>query len=185
MKEKYFLICLSICDFYKCELLKNNIDMINNEVEDSYYSNLMFEEGDIIELKEDMDKKEYTIDIRKKKITEIDDEQSSYIVFNNSKKKKLSKSDYFMKDQIFDYSNSNYKYFIEDNKIYKQLKSKKNKTLLLELNDIVEWKVVDDEIIILVDNTIYYYSDDTGLRKILENNELRYNYKNIYNIGKN
>ena len=54
MKEKYifyFLICLLICDFYKCELLKNNIDMINNEVEDSYYSNLMFEEGDIIEIK--------------------------------------------------------------------------------------------------------------------------------------
>ena len=65
MKEKYifyFLICLSICDFYKCELLKNNIDIIDNEVVDSYYSNLMFEEGDIIELKEDMDKKEYTID---------------------------------------------------------------------------------------------------------------------------
>ncbi len=188
--DKYYVLFENtsvngIENIYYYDSIKNKINLFKLKEKldkDSYINGVV---NNLIYVTDRRNKKEYTIDIRKKKITEIDDEQSSYIVFNNSKKKKLSKSDYFMKDQIFDYSNSNYKYFIEDNKIYKQLKSKKNKTLLLELNDIVEWKVVDDEIIILVDNTIYYYSDDTGLRKILENNELRYNYKNIYNIGKN
>ena len=144
-------------------------------------------------------KKEYTINIRKKKIQEVDQDQTSYIKYEKGKKKNLSKSDFLIKDQYFNnefikdkkvtnneeliYSNKNY-YYREDNKIYRSLNINKSKsTLLFELDDIKEWKVIKDEIIILVDDTIYSYRDDTGLRKILRSNELKYNYKNIYNVG--
>ena len=54
----------------------------------------------------------------------------------------------------------------------------------MELNDIKEWELVGDEIILLSDKTIYSYTEDNGIRKIVENNELKYNYKNIYKVGK-
>ena len=31
-------------------------------------------------------------------------------------------------------------------------------------------------------DTLYLYNDDIGLRKIVSNNEFKYNYKNIYNL---
>ena len=79
----------------------------------------------------------------------------------------------------------NYYYHKEDNNIYRTLDSnKENKTLLLELKDIKKWEVMNKKIIILKGDTIYSYSDKTGLRKILESNELNYNYNNIYKYGK-
>ena len=168
--------------YYNSENYKLNVFKLKEKLDkDSYINGVV---DNLIYVTDRRNKKEYTIDIKHKKIKEIDNDQTKYITYKNNKKKELSKSDFLIKDQIFDYSNSNYKFFIKDNKIYKKLRGKKDDILLLELNDIVEWKVINDEIIILVDNTIYYYSDDTGLRKILENDELRYNYKNIYNIGK-
>ena len=44
--------------------------------------------------------------------------------------------------------------------------------------------VVGDNIILISDGIVYNYSDNTGLRMILENNKLKYNYKNIYNYWK-
>ena len=188
--DKYYVLFENtdvngIENIYYYDSNKDKLDLFklkNKLNKDSYINGVV---DDLIYVTDRKNKKEYTIDVKHKKIKEIDDEQSSYIIFKNNKKKELSKSDFLIKNQYFEKTNSNYNYFIKDNKIYKKLKGTKNNILLLELNDIVEWKVINDEIIILVDNTIYYYSDDTGLRKILENNELRYNYKNIYNMGKN
>ena len=56
--------------------------------------------------------------------------------------------------------------------------------LLFELKDVDEWMVVGDNIILISDGIVYNYSDNTGLRMILESNELKYNYKNIYNYWK-
>mgnify|MGYP003315922108 CR=1 FL=1 len=36
----------------------------------------------------------------------------------------------------------------------------------------------------MADNSIYEYTEKEGLRKIVKSNELKYNYKNIYKIGK-
>ncbi|MCR5020025.1 hypothetical protein, partial [Ruminococcus sp.] len=56
--------------------------------------------------------------------------------------------------------------------------------LLLELEDIKEWKVYDNVIVIMAKDAIYTYTEKEGLRKIVQSNELKYNYKNIYKIGK-
>lgn len=145
-------------------------------------------------------KKEYTVNIKKKSITEIDSDQTKYIVYDNGEKKELSKSDYFMQNNYFDnnlikdskVTNSkelkkeyNYYYFIEDNKLYKALDTNKNhKILLTEVDDVSHWLVRNREVVLLVDDTIYSYDDYSGLRKILTTNELKYNYENIFEVGK-
>ena len=144
-------------------------------------------------------KKEYKINISKQTITQVDD-NINYIIYENNKKKTLSKSDFFMNDQYFNnkqikdskVTNSldlikeeNYYYYYKDSKIYKVLDTnKKYSKLLLELEDIKEWYVYDDMIIIMAKDTIYTYTEKEGLRKIAKSNELKYNYKNIYKIGK-
>ena len=145
-------------------------------------------------------KKEYTINIKNKSIVEVDNDQTNYIVYDNGTKKELTKSDYFMQDKFFNnnlISDSkvtsskelkkeyNYYYFIEENRVYKALDTnKKDKILLVELDNITDWLIRDREIILLRDGTLYSYTDDFGLRKILTTNELRYNYKNIYDFWK-
>ena len=163
---------------------------------DSYINGVI---DNIIYVTDRKKKKEYKINISKQKIERIDDD-INYIVYENNEKKTISKSDFFMDDQYFDNAfikdnkvtdslelikENNYYYYYKNNKIYKVLETnKKNSKLLLELDDIKEWKVYDDTIIIMAGNTVYTYTEKEGLRKIVKSNELKYNYKNIYKIGK-
>lgn len=156
--------------------------------------------NNIVYLTDKKEKKQYKLNIKKEMLERIDQDETIYITYNNGKIENLSKSDFFMTEQHFTnnkvaakkISNSedirvsgNYYYFMENNKLYKVSKyDKKHKILLLELNNIKEWNIEEDKIIILQDDTIYNYQDEVGLRKILESNELKYNYKNIYKIGK-
>ena len=121
------------------------------------------------------------------------DDDINYITYQNNKKKELSKSDFFMNDQYFDNTytvdnkikDNNYYYYYKNNRIYKALDTnKKYSKLLLELDDIKEWKVYNNTIVIMARDTIYQYTEKEGLRKIVKSNELKYNYKNIYKIGK-
>ena len=164
---------------------------------DSYINGVV---EDLIYVTDRKQKKEYTINIKDKTIEEIDNDQTKYLVYDNYKKKELSKSDYFMNDVFFDnnlivdkkVTNSkelkkeyNYYYFIEENKLYKALDTVKSKKILLaELDNIKDWLVKDREVILLVDDTIYSYTEQYGLRKILITNELNYNYENIYEMWK-
>ena len=164
---------------------------------DSYINGV---EKDLIYITDKKEKKEYTLNIKKKRIQEIDENQTEYIIYINGKKQILSKSDFFMKNHYFDNNiitddkitinnelkkKKHYYYFFENNKLYKVLETnKKQKTLLLELSNVKEWQIIEDEIILLKENTIYSYTEEKGLQKIIENNELKYNYKNIYKIGK-
>ena len=140
-------------------------------------------------------KKEYKIDIKKEKIEEIDNNQTKYIVYRNDKSIDMSKSDFFMKNHYFSNSiiknkkvtvdgelrlESNYYYFLEKNKMYKQLKNNKNPILLFELDSIDDWYINSGELLIISNGILYSYTDSNGLRKIVESNELKYNYKNIY-----
>ena len=163
---------------------------------DSYINGVV---DNLIYVTDRKNKKEYKINIPRKSITQVDD-SINYIVFKNKKKEIMSKSDFFMNDQYFDNVNikdnkvtdslelkkeGNYYYYYKNNKIYKVLDTnKKYSKLLLELDDIKEWKVYNDKIIIMSGNTIYEYTEKEGLRKIVKSNELKYNYKNIYKIGK-
>lgn len=170
----------------KTKLTKNSY--INGVVDNSIY---------VTDRKQ---KKEYAVKIKDKTITEVDNDQTKYLVYDNNTKKELTKSDYFMKDFFFDNNliidkkitkskelkkEYNYYYFIEDSKLYKALDTNKtHRIFLAELDNITDWLVRDREVLLLRDDTIYVYIDGKGLRKILTTNELKYNYKNIYDLWK-
>lgn len=79
-------------------------------------------------------------------------------------------------------TNKYYYYYNSKNEIYKVYKEKlDNPILLFQYDDIKEIKVVEGAVYFINDNTIYRY-DDTGIKKIITNNEFKYNYENIYSV---
>ena len=185
---------------YYYDVKKNKINVYKPKIiisKDSYINGTIDE---WIYITDKEEKKQYRLNIKKEKIERIDQDETAYITYKNNKKIILSKSDFFMKEQYFtNQSMSDSKisisddirekekiyYFIEDNKMYQSFKiNPYHKILLFELNDIKEWSLLENEIMILQNDTIYSYDDQAGLRKILQSNELKYNYKNIYKLGK-
>ena len=176
--------------YYDSKNNKLNVFVLKEKLsKDSYINGVV---NNIIYVTDRKVKKEYKVDIYKQTITQIDD-NINYIVYENNNKKEVSKSDFFMKDQYFDSTYTvdnkikvnNYYYYYKNNRIYKSLDTnKKHSKLLLELDDIKEWKVYGDIVIIIAKDTIYQYTEKEGLRRIVKSNELKYNYKNIYKIGK-
>ena len=53
---------------------------------------------------------------------------------------------------------------------------------LFSIDKVNDWKIVDNNLLIMSNDTLYLYNDDIGLRKVVSNNEFKYNYKNIYNL---
>lgn len=144
-------------------------------------------------------KKQYSFDPKKKKLLEISDQ--NYLKIVNNKKQYLSKADFFQEKVYFLNStnkkitkkyqtsdlreSNNYYYFLSDNKIYKTLKREPKKGIILfELPNIKDWKVKNNNLLIISNDIVYFYSDSNGLLPIVKNNELNYNYKNICDFWK-
>ena len=64
-----------------------------------------------------------------------------------------------------------------EDKIYRPVK-------LFELEGLTEWIVRDGEVLVVAKDTIYFFNEKTGLKKIAENTELSYNHKNIVDFWK-
>ena len=80
------------------------------------------------------------------------------------------------------FANGNY-YFIHDNKVYKIVGDNYNeKILLFVLGDSHELKALNNNIYIISGSTVYMYNNHFGLKKVIEDRELIYNYKNIFNV---
>ena len=138
------------------------------------------------------------MNVQKRQITEVGNEEKLFILFQNGEKTLMSKSDFLMNYQYFKnvrvekkkittsndlVEEDNYDYFQEDGSFYKQMNGA-NRILLFTLEGVEEWNVFDKEIILKKEDSIYLYSDKAGLRKIIEYNELNYNYKNIVYLWK-
>ena len=176
---------------YYYDLEKEKLKEFNlNEVisKDSYINGTY---KSYIYLTDRKEKKQYKLNIKTKKIEQVNNGDVNYLHYKNDNFQKMNKTEIFKEDMLFKkykenkkYEDSKYYYYYENNKFYRQIK-KENKVLLFELKDVDEWMVVGDNIILISDGIVYNYSDNTGLRMILESNELKYNYKNIYNYPKN
>lgn len=171
-KDKY--------DKFKLTIKLDKNSYINGTIEDTIY---------VTDRKR---KKQYTISIKKKEIEEIGNEDLLYTKYELGTKKLLSKADFFKENQYFkeEITSSksikkerNYYYYYEDDIFYKNRTDSK-RCLLFELSNPTEWNVYDGELLVLKDDTLYLYSDQTGLRRLVEYNELKYNYKNIYYLWK-
>ncbi len=56
--------------------------------------------------------------------------------------------------------------------------------LLFQDAQVVDWQVVEDGLYFLSGDTIYQFDDYTGLKRILQNNEFKYNHQNIFGVYK-
>lgn len=202
--DKYFVLfdntsVKGIEDVYYYDTKKNKLKTfkLDKKVSKNTYINGVV--NNLIYITDKKNKVEYTIDIKNEKITEIDKNQTEYVLFKNGKKSNLSKSDFLMKEQYFDnYIIENkkiestelkeygeYYYYFNGNNFYKAKKGKEQyATMLLQMYDVKEWFIEKDTIYFTKQDSIYSYSENSGIRKLVEYNELRYNYKNIYKIWK-
>ena len=148
---------------------------------DSYINGII---GSNIYITDNSNKKQFIINIKNKKVQTLNTGTTSYIFYNNERKQELPKSDFFQTNQLFKNNKIRNLIFEKDNnKIIK--KYNKNTELLFELDNIKEWSIENNNIYILSNDTIYSYNEENGLNKIIEYNELNYNYKNIYKVWSN
>lgn len=186
-------------NIYYYDLKKNKLNKykLKEKISKNSYINGVID--NLIYVTDKTEKKQYTINIKKEKIEEVGNEENQYQKYTNKQLELLSKSDFFMENQYFDNEQIlddkidskdikkefNYYYYFDNNKFYKALSSsKENPILLFELENVKEWSIVDRDILLISEDKVSLYNEETGLRKILESNELNYNYKNISKIWK-
>ena len=194
-KKKY-----STINYFDIEKEKNYIFKIKDyELSKRIYFNGIYNNELYIT---DLDtKKEYKFNPKKKKFTQVN-ELDKYLIVKNNKLTSISKAKFLEKKYYFNESTKNnkitkifktkeivnyqnYYYFKVDNKIYKALKGHEETAILLfELDNIKEWKILEDTLLIINNDTLYFYNDKIGLVPIVKSKELKYNYKNICNFWK-
>lgn len=182
--------------YYDLKKDKYSVYKLKEKLSKDSYINGVY--NDLIYVTDNKKKIQYTINIKKEKIEEVGKEEIGYIKYIDDEKEILTKSDFFMEKQFFDNVRIQNKditkskdlvkekqvyYYLEENKFYKNINGY-NSILLFELDDIKEWKIYNGDIIMIVDDTVYMYNDNYGLRKILKYNELNYNYENIIKYWK-
>lgn len=151
----------------------------------------------------DMDKKiQYSFDPQSGKIEQIGNEDIGYKKIENEEvvkassevvKKKTPSNDTITNKKITSlYGNveikkyrNDYYFKTERGAVYKIINNQYNKPIkLFEFKDLKEWKVKSDAITFINKDTIYMYTDTYGLRPIIIDKELNYNYHNIYDFMK-
>lgn len=148
-------------------------------------------------------KKQYIIDPKKGKIEVLEAAKEQFISYKNGQKIAvepnilLEEEVYFglkveleelnkIYDDIVEVKEIlEYYYFRTENAIYRVNKNNLEKAeLLFSFDDISEWVVVGKDMLVVVSDKVYFYNDEVGLSLILENSELKYNYKNICTFWK-
>lgn len=174
-------------DKYKLIKLEDKIS------KDSYINGVY---QDKIYITDKRKKVQYTLDVKKEKLEEVGNEELDYIKYRNGKEELLNKSDFFLEEVYFNNYNitdknidstdileeNNIIYYKKDNSFYKRYEN--NDILLFNLDNVKEWSIQDKDILLLKANEVYLYNENNGLNKILEFNELNYNYKNIIRLWK-
>lgn len=147
--------------------------------------------------------KQYIIDPKKGKIEVLEAAKEQFISYKNGQKIAvepnilLEEEVYFglkveleelnkIYDDIVEVKEIlEYYYFRTENAIYRVNKNNLEKAeLLFSFDDISEWVVVGKDMLVVVSDKVYFYNDEVGLSLILENSELKYNYKNICTFWK-
>lgn len=194
--DKYFVLFENnhvdgIKNIHYYDLEKDKLKIYNPEIiisKDFYINGVV---DNLIYVTDNKTKKEYTIDLKKEEIIQIN-KANEYLTYYDNEFKSLTKSDYFMEKQIFNnkkvidkkisneehIKENNIYYFYEDNNFYRQ-RTNRNKELLFSIDEIKEWKIISNKIIIISEDILYLYDDNRGLVPIVQSNELNYNYENI------
>ena len=195
--DKYYVLfentsVKGIKNVYYFDFVKNKLNIYKIEdvelSKNSYINGVINEDIYVTDLNS---KKQYIINVSKKSIEEIS-VNNKYVVYLNGVEKEYSKSDFFMENRYFIkesisngithkiYNNSNY--YLNGN--FFNVENDNGNILLFKLDDITEWNIYKDNILLVSNDTLYLYNNEFGLKKILESNELKYNYKDICKMWK-
>lgn len=166
---------------YFDEAISTNL-YINGVVNNKLY---LFDKSNLVQYEIDPKKKSYRITGNKSTDGQYYDGQwSTKNIYEFSKQELKFITKYPIKNNYVEAFETNkyYYYYNSNNEFYKVYKKDLNNPIyLFEENDIKEVKVVNDKIYFIKDKVLYRY-DETGLKKILTNKELKYNYSNIYSV---
>ena len=120
---------------------------------------------------------EYELAPHKKKMRINAQDNRNGIIYKEGELERESVNSIINTKQVFTYKND-YKYTIEDQKLYLTYLDKKEKTLISN-NDIKEIVYInEDSVYYLVDDTLYKYNLEYGETKLVTFSEWNYNYQN-------
>ena len=81
--------------------------------------------------------------------------------------------------------NASYYFITKEGEVYRTSEENVYKPILLfKLDKLTEWRVKNGDIMAVAGDTVYFYNDNVGLRKIAVNSELNYNHNNIVDFFK-
>ena len=136
---------------------------------------------------------EYELDINKKEMNIVGSSELNYIYYVNDEELDVKTSifkeniDLYKFDRIIEEKGKEYiiygsnKYYRDGNDFYRSNDLNEDVyTYLFKLKDVTDWKVINNNLLIISKDKLYIYNDLSGLKLIVKNNELKYNYKNIY-----
>lgn len=192
--------------FITVDLTNNKTKEIKCGTEISFDSYIQGTYGDSIFIFDRNSKKQYEIDLKKENVLEVGNETSGIIFYNMNEKTRIKASEATTKDIIFTTTNSGdlklknytkissfggketgYHYLYQKvgnlYKIYRTNVQDSNQlTYIFDTTDLNRLLVYDEYVYFLDKNTIKYYSDNTGVKSIVESSELSFNNSLIFGV---
>ena len=163
------------------ELIIINLKNKNKEIwqlnfEMSFESYILGTIDNYIYIVDKKNKTEYRLDIKKREMKVVGTENNGGIIYNNGNYEDISMYKLINNDLEFDYGYDQ-KYIIDNNRLF--LNTKNNKVLVSNYNISKIIYQNNNYVYYLVDDILYYHSNDTGEVKIMQNFEWNFNNSNV------
>ena len=190
---------------YIFDIIKNKIKEKKLPYKISYNSKIIGASSNSIYLIDYDNKKEYEINLKKGHIKEVGNKEVGYITYSCSKQENIDSKSILHKDYIIPICNRDnddknyyqidkvggkksgyYYYYKKANdgyKIYRSnVQNKNEKLYITTVKNLDNIKYHNEYIYYIKDNQINYYSDNTGIRTLLENTEFEFNKSLNYHL---
>lgn len=148
--------------------------------------------------------KQYSIDPKKEVSEVVGTKDTHFLMLKDGKLEEVDSKEFLKENQYFSdsvvvkeivdkYGTSTdikkyrkmYYFRTSDGCVYRShVDAPTDATLLFKFNGLVEWRVRNGDIMAIVGDTMYFYSDEYGLLPIAKNSELTYNFRNIGDFWK-
>lgn len=209
IKDKYIIFNYDdkyhFSKIFILDVVKNKIKEKNLSLKISHNSKIIGISGNNVYLIDYDNKKEYEINLKNRHIREVGNKEEGYITYNCNKQENIDSKtilnkeytfpvcnrinkdkNYYRIDKVGGKNSGYYYYYKKTNdgyKIYRSNAQNENEkfyiTTVKNLDNIEYHK---EYIYYIKDNQINYYSDNTGIRTLLENTEFEFNKSLNYHL---
>ncbi len=195
--DKYYIIpkyenlplynALLVIDIVKNKIKEIEIPLATNIYINGIVNNklYLFDKSNLIQYEINPFKNKYEITGNKnKKAMYYDGKWSNKNVYEMNNNNLVFSNNYPIDEEyIKAFEQDKYYYYInKNNEVYKIYKEVKDYPILLfQLDNINEVEVINNKVYFISNDTLYRY-DYYGIKRLVTNSELKYNYKNIYSV---